>query len=123
MHSKCPVCGRKFNILDLVAQPPMCIPCAQSGAKDPNFDPKIAAAESDIFWGRAMIAGAVVLILVLIFVPTREGASPSSTIYLWGAALTLLGAGFKKADSAGKELERLKKRPIQPPENNARDVT
>jgi len=94
----------------------MCIPCAQAGARDPNFDPKIAVAESDIFWGRAMMAGAVVLIIVLIFVPSREGASPSSTIYLWGAALTFLGAGFKKADAAGKELERLKRRPIQPPE-------
>lgn len=111
MLSKCPVCGRPYNIFDRIAQPPMCIPCAQSGAKDPNYDPIVAAAESDVFWGRAMAAGAVALMLVLIFVPSREGASPRGKVYLWGAAIALLGAGMKKAVSAGKTLEKLKKRP------------
>lgn len=86
----------------------MCIPCAQSGAKDPNYDPKIAGAESDLFWGRAMIAGAVVFMLALIFVPSREGAPPRNKVFLWSSALGLFAAGMAKAGAARSELAKLK---------------
>lgn len=92
----------------------MCIPCAQSGAKDPNYDCATADAESDRFWGRAMIGGAVLLLAVVIFVPAREGASPRSKWALAGIALTALAGGMTKVATAARVLK--KKRPIQPPE-------
>jgi hypothetical protein len=121
MLSKCPVCGRGYNIFDRIAQPPICIPCAQAGAKDPNYDRTVADAESDRFWGRAMIGGAVALLAVVMFVPAREGASPGSKWALAGIALTTLAGGMTKTAAATRALK--KKRRSRPPESNARDVT
>lgn len=98
----------------------MCIPCAQSGAKDPNYDRVTADAESNRFWGVAMIIGAVALLAVVIFVPAREGASPSSKWALAGLALATLGGGMAKAAAARRVL---KKRRSRQTAKRTRDVT
>ena len=104
MLSKCPVCGRKYNILDLIAQPPMCIPCSQAGAKDPNCDTKVQRAESQRFVGRVMIAAAIGIVVIVLFVPSRQGASPGGTFYLLGLAAIALSGGLMKTSAAARTL-------------------
>lgn len=76
---------------------------------DPNFNAEVRDAECDLFWGRAMVAGGVLLIVVLLFVPRREGASASGMIFLFGIAGTLLGKGIVQASSAKRVLEAKRK--------------
>jgi len=87
----------------------MCIPCSQAGAKDPNFDQAVSDAESDRFWGRAMIVAAITLVAVVLLVPARQGASPGSKIALLGLALVILGGGLKKTVAAARVLRAKRK--------------
>ena len=52
-----------------------------------------------VLWGRIAIVVGVILVLVLIFVPSRQGASPGSRIYLWGSAITALAWGWARSRS------------------------
>ena len=84
----------------------MCIPCAQFGAKDPNYDRAVSDAESDRFWGRVMIGGAVALLAVVMFIPSRKGASPRSKWALVGIAITTLAGGMTKTAAAARVLKK-----------------
>ena len=106
MQTKCSVCGKKFNLFDLIAQTPVCLACEKAGAKDPGLDPKIQEAESQIFLGRCLEIGAVAITILVVFVPTREGASPSSKWRLLSIAFIMLGAGIGRIASAKRKIRQ-----------------
>lgn len=106
MSATCPTCGKRFNIFDRIAQPPTCIPCSQAGRKPPAAYTREAIRKTDLFTGGMITLGGILFGAFVLLVPAREGASPSSKIFLTGMAVVVVGKGLAMIASSKKKKDR-----------------
>jgi F0F1-type ATP synthase membrane subunit c/vacuolar-type H+-ATPase subunit K len=103
------VCGKKFGIVDLVSQPPVCLDCEKVGAKAPSDILRNEEAKTDRITGMMIIVGAIAFTVILILVPSRDGASPSGKLRLFALVLSALAVGLGMFGAANRRLRKKKK--------------